>query len=116
MSGRGGSHSITVDKVLTERLRQLGQHHEMTLNMLTLGVYILMMSNVIGTPSIVVAMPVRGREAPELEPVMGFFNNLLPMPFQVDGSLRFGEFMHYVKQELISVMDHQQIPFERLVS
>lgn len=116
MSGRGGSHWITVDKDLTERLRQVGQRHEMTLNMLTLGVYILMMSNVIGTPSIVIATPVRGREAPELEPVVGFFNNLLPMPFQVDASLRFGEFMHYVKQELISVMDHQQIPFERLVS
>jgi len=87
----------------------------MTLNMLTLGIYILMMSNVIGSPSIVIAMPVRGREVSELEPVMGFFNNLLSMPFQVEGSLRFGEFMHYVKQELISVMDHQQIPFERLV-
>lgn len=115
MSGRGASHWISIDKDLTERLRQLGQRHEMTLNMLTLGIYILMMSNVIGTPSIVVATPVRGREAPELEPVMGFFNNLLPMPFQVDGSMRFGEFMRYVKQELISVMDHQQVPFERLV-
>ena len=28
--------------------------------------------------------------------------------------MRFGEFMRYIKQELISVMDHQQIPFERL--
>ena len=47
---------------------------------------------------------------------MGFFNNVLPLSFQVDPSLRFGEFMRYVKQELIAVMSHQQIPFERLVS
>ncbi|SEA99110.1 non-ribosomal peptide synthetase [Variovorax sp. YR216] len=114
MSGHGGSHWISVDKELTEGLRQLGQRHEMTLNMLTLGIYAMMMSHVIGTPSIVIATPVRGREAPELEPVMGFFNNLLALPFQIDGTLRFGEFMQHVKQELISVMDHQQIPFERL--
>ena len=116
MSGQGGTYWITVDKALTERLREIARNRDVTLNMLTLGVYILMMSSVIDTKSIVIATPVRGREAPELEPVMGFFNNVLPLSFQVDRSLRFGEFMRYVKQELIAVMSHQQIPFERLVS
>ncbi|SDC66757.1 amino acid adenylation domain-containing protein [Variovorax sp. CF079] len=116
MSGQGGAHWINVDKALTERLRETGQRHDVTLNMLTLGVYILMMSSIIDSRSIVIATPVRGREAPELEPVMGFFNNVLPLSFQIDRSLRFGEFMRYVKQELIAVMSHQQIPFERLVS
>jgi acyl carrier protein len=116
MSGQGGAHWINVDKALTERLRETGQRHDVTLNMLTLGVYILMMSSIVDSRSIVIATPVRGREAPELEPVMGFFNNVLPLSFQIDRSLRFGEFMRYVKQELIAVMSHQQIPFERLVS
>lgn len=116
MSGQGGAHWINVDKALTERLRETGQRHDVTLSMLTLGVYILMMSSIVDSRSIVIATPVRGREAPELEPVMGFFNNVLPLSFQIDRSLRFGEFMRYVKQELIAVMSHQQIPFERLVS
>jgi amino acid adenylation domain-containing protein len=115
MSGQGGTHWISVDKVLTERLRDVGRGHDVTLNMLTLGIYILMMSSVIETRSIVIATPVRGREAPETESIMGFFNNVLPLSFQVDGSLRFGEFMRYVKQELLSVMNYQQVPFERLV-
>ena len=46
---------------------------------------------------------------------MGFFNNVLPLSFQLDKSLRFGEFMRYVKHELVSVMSHQQVPFERLL-
>ena len=116
MSGQGGTYWISVDKTLTERLRDIGRGHDVTLNMLTLGVYILMMSSIIDTRSIVIATPVRGREAAEIEPVMGFFNNVLPLSFQIDRSLRFGEFMRYVKQELVSVMGHQQIPFERLVS
>ena len=115
MSGQGGTHWLSVDKVLTERLRDVGRGHNVTLNMLTLGVYILMMSSVVDTRSIVIATPVRGREAPETETVMGFFNNVLPLSFQIDGSLRFGEFMRYVKQELLSVMNYQQVPFERLV-
>ncbi|VWX55473.1 Amino acid adenylation domain-containing protein [Burkholderiales bacterium 8X] len=115
MSGEGGTYWISVDKALTERLRDVGRGHDVTLNMMTLGIYILMMSSIIDTPSLVVATPVRGREAPETESIMGFFNNVLPLSFQVDKTLRFGEFMRYVKRELVSVMSHQQVPFERLV-
>ncbi len=116
MSGQGGTQWISVDAALTERLRAVARDHGVTLNMLTLGVYVAMMGRVIEGDSIVIAMPVRGREAPELEPVMGFFNNVLPLAFQVDMTLRLGDFMRYVKQELLSVMNHQQVPFERLVS
>ncbi|WP_076999366.1 non-ribosomal peptide synthetase [Variovorax sp. KK3] len=115
MSGQGGGLWITIDAQLTNRLRELCQRHDVTLSMLTLGVYLVMMSSIIESRAIVVATPVRGREAPELENVMGFFNNVLPLSFQVDSSLRFGEFMRYVRQELIAVMSNQEVPFERLV-
>ncbi|MDB5731131.1 MAG: non-ribosomal peptide synthetase [Variovorax sp.] len=116
MSGEGGTHWLHIDKATTERLREVARSHDVTLNMMMLGIYTLMMSNVIDTRSIVLAVPVRGREQPELEPVMGFFNNVLPLSFEVEPSLRLGEFMRYVKQELLSVMNYQQVPFERLAS
>ena len=115
MSGQGGTHWLSIDKVLTERLREIGRGHDVTLNMLALGVYILLMSSVIETESIVIATPVRGREAPELEPVLGFFNNVLPLSFRIDRSLSFGDFLRYVKAELLAIMNYQQVPFERLV-
>lgn len=116
MSGQGGTQWITVDRVLTERLRGVARDHGVTLNMLTLGVYLAMMGRFIEGDSIVIALPVRGREAPELEPVMGFFNNVLPLDFQVDMQLQLGDFLRYVKQELLSVMNHQQVPFESLAA
>ncbi|HEY2256914.1 MAG TPA: amino acid adenylation domain-containing protein, partial [Variovorax sp.] len=60
MSGQGGSDWIRVDAELTERLREVGHRHDVTLNMLTLGVYILMMSSIVESRSIVIATPVRG--------------------------------------------------------
>jgi amino acid adenylation domain-containing protein len=116
MSGEGSSHGIRIDQALTERLRTLGRNHDVTLSMLTLGVFALMMSSIVQSRSIVIATPVRGREAPELQSVMGYFNNLLPLSFQIDKSLSFGAFMGYVKAELVAVMGYQQIPFERLAS
>ena len=116
MTGQGGTHWIRIDKALTERLREVARQHDVTLNMLALGVYVLMMASVIDTDALVVATPVRGREQPEVETVMGFFNNVLPMAFRVDRSTGLGAFMRYVKQELLAVMNNQQIPFERLVA
>ena len=116
MSGEGGTHWLHVEQATTERLREVARSHDVTLNMLMLGIYTLMMANVIDTRAIVVAVPVRGREQPELEPVMGFFNNVLPLAFEIEPTLRLGEFMRYVKQELLAVMSYQQVPFERLAS
>jgi acyl carrier protein len=116
MSGQGGTHWISIDQTLTERLREVARGHDVTLNMLALGMYVLMMASVIDTDALVVATPVRGREQPEVEAVMGFFNNVLPLAFRLDRTASLADFMRYVKKELIAVMNHQQIPFERLVA
>ena len=116
MSGEGGSHWISVEKALADKLRQVARQHDVTLSMLMLGLYAAMMAGVIDTDAVVIATPVRGREAPELEPVMGFFNNILPLPFRIDRAQQLSDFLRDVKRDQIAVMDIQQVPFERLVS
>ncbi|MET0540855.1 MAG: condensation domain-containing protein, partial [Variovorax sp.] len=115
MSGHGAALHFEVDAARTDRLRALARTHDVTLSMLTMGLYLAMLGRVVDGEAIVVAAPVHGRDAPELEPVIGFFNNVLPMPFRVDRQLRLGEFLRYVKQEWLAVMPYQQVPFERLV-
>src|SRR5207344_2553936 len=50
----------------------------------------------------------------ELEPVMGFFNNLLPVQLGVQGGCKVVDFIRDIKQELLEVFSHQDVPFERL--
>jgi len=116
MSGQGGSQWLSLGQPLSERLREVARGQGLTLNMLTFGIYVLMMSRVIGSESIIIATLVRGRTAPETEGVMGLFNNVLPLPMQVDMALSFPEFMQHVKHELLSIMDHQEVMFEQLVA
>ncbi|MBS0454278.1 MAG: amino acid adenylation domain-containing protein [Proteobacteria bacterium] len=115
-TGHGRSCFLQIDRATTNRLHDVARRHDVTLNMLSLGVLALMMGSVIGTQSIVVATPVRGRELPELETVMGFFNNLVPMPLALDGTQTLGAYLQEVKRELVASMDHQQIPFEHLAT
>jgi amino acid adenylation domain-containing protein len=114
MTGEGAAEWVRIDTHLTERLRAVARRHDVTLNMLMMAVYALMMSDVIGSPSVVLGMPVRGRLMAELELVMGFFNNLLPVSMTLDGSYSLAGFLRLLKQDLLQVFSHQDVPFERL--
>jgi len=115
-SGQGGAHWISIDLQSTQRLREIARDMDVTLSMLTFGVYALTMAQVTGNDAIVIANPVRGRQQAETEDVMGYFNNVLPVSLAVDMALPLPSFMHYVKQELLSMMNNQQVPFERLMA
>ncbi|HJW10248.1 MAG TPA: condensation domain-containing protein, partial [Albitalea sp.] len=114
MTGEGAAEWVRLDKTLTERLREIARTADATLNMLTMAVYAAMMASVVESESIVIGMPVRGRSDSELEPVMGFFNNLLPVQLGVAGERRVVDFVRDIKQELLEVFSHQDVPFERL--
>jgi len=116
MSGEGATEWVHIDRELTERLRDVARRHDLTLSMLTMSVYAAMIAAAVDSSSIVVGLPVRGRLAPETESVMGFFNNLLPVQFQVDPSLSLSQFLTSVKRDTLDVFEHQEVPFERLAT
>ncbi|RZL65347.1 MAG: amino acid adenylation domain-containing protein [Variovorax sp.] len=115
MTGGGATLWIQIDAHLTERLREVARMHDVTLNMLTLSVYALLLADLSPRDMLVVATPVRAREVAEAESVMGFFNNMLPIPLQLNRSLSLEQFTAYVKGELMAFMDYQMVPFARLL-
>jgi amino acid adenylation domain-containing protein len=116
MSGVGAVEWVHVDKALTERLRDVARGHDATLNMLVMAVYAAMLSEALGTSSLVLGVPVRGRLNSEVESVMGFFNNLLPTPIDIDRSLSMRAWTGAVKREFLDSFANQEVPFERLAS
>jgi amino acid adenylation domain-containing protein len=116
MSGEGATEWVHIDRELTERLRDVARRHDLTLSMLMMSVYAAMIAAAVDSSSIVVGLPVRGRLAPETESVMGFFNNLLPVQFEVAPTLSLSQFLTSVKRDTLDVFEHQEVPFERLAS
>ena len=114
MSGEGAAEWVRLDSATTERLREIARSADATLNMLAMAIYTAMMAAIVDSASIVIGMPVRGRVQAELEPVMGFFNNLLPVQLGVRGERQVVDFVRDIKQELLEVFSHQDVPFERL--
>ncbi|MET3493614.1 amino acid adenylation domain-containing protein [Variovorax boronicumulans] len=115
-SGQGGAHWISIDLATTQALRKAARDMDVTLSMLTFGLYAVTLRSVIGSENVVIANPVRGRQQPETEDVMGFFNNVLPISLEVRLGQSLPDFMRYVKGELLAVMNYQQVPFESLMT
>ncbi|TDV43185.1 non-ribosomal peptide synthetase [Actinophytocola oryzae] len=63
---------------------------------------------------LVIGTPVAGRNRAELQGLIGFFLNTLPLRVIVRGELSFRELLARVRQTCLDAYSHQDLPFERI--
>ncbi|MGH8156936.1 MAG: amino acid adenylation domain-containing protein [Rhodanobacter sp.] len=114
MSGAGRTEWIHVSREATEAMHEVGRLAEATLNMTLLALYYVLLSSVAGQRDLVIGTPVRGRNQTEVESVMGYFNNLVPLYMSVDPELSFVDFVRHVKRAAIESFGHPDVPLEYL--
>ncbi|WP_430390360.1 amino acid adenylation domain-containing protein [Dyella sp. 20L07] len=114
MSGVGRTEWIRVSKEATDAMHEVARQADATLNMALLALYYVLLSGMAGQRHLVVGTPVRARNQTEVESVMGYFNNLLPLHITVDPSLRFIDFVRQVKHAAIESFGHPDVPLEYL--
>ena len=68
-----------------------------------------------GQEDVAVGVPVAGRSAPEVEPLIGFFVNMLVMRGDLSGQPGFDALLGRVRQQALDAYEHQELPFERIV-
>ena len=115
MSGAGGNEQISFELSLVEDARRLGQTANATLFMTLLAVYAAMLSRITGQSDFIIGTPVRGRHSADVEKVMGFFVNALPLRIKVEPGQPFGELLRHVRDVVLDAFSHPDAPFERLV-
>jgi non-ribosomal peptide synthetase component F len=114
MSGIGRTEWIRVPKEATDAMHDVARAADATLNMTLLALYFVLLCGMSGERDLVVGTPVRARNHTEVESVMGYFNNLLPLHLTVDTTLSFIDFVRYVKCAAIESFGHPDVPLEYL--
>ena len=76
-SYQGAEHSFTLSSELVAALRQLGQTHNVTLQMTLLAAYAVLLARSSGQSDFAVGTPIAGRNHLDLEDLIGFFVNTL---------------------------------------
>jgi amino acid adenylation domain-containing protein len=113
-SGKAANEYLVLDASLVNDIQGLARQTGSTTSIVLLATYAALMSHWMDEPAPTIGMPVRGRPAPELESIMGFFNNTLPLRLHIDLSLSMTDTVRQVRQQLTHAIANQDVPFERI--
>lgn len=111
----GATHGFQVPAALVKRLDALAQSQNASLYMVLLAAFQLLLHRVTGSRDLLLGTDVAGREAAELEGLIGFFVNVLPLRSQLREGARFVDLLEQTKQTSLAAFEHQALPFDRIV-
>ena len=103
------------DKELLESLKKLATDNGVTLYMVLFAAYAVLLNRYSCNNDLVIGTPVANRRRKEVEDLIGFFVNTLPIRIGVDAKKSVKEFLAEVKKETVGAFSNQDIPFEYIV-
>ncbi len=110
-----GRVTTVLDPDLSRRLARFAQGNGASLFMLLLAGFQALLGRLTGQRDIPIGSPVANRNQPEVEPLIGFFVNLLVLRGDLAGDPPFRDLLARVRQATLEDYAHQDLPFELLV-
>lgn len=114
-SYRGDAVSVSFDASLSARLKALARRLDMTLFMVVYTGWAIVLSRLSGQADLVIGTPISNRQRSELEGLIGFFVNTLPIRVEIKKDLSVFDLLTQVKEATLAAYDNQDVPFEHLV-
>ncbi len=114
-SFRGAQRVQVLPASLVGGLERLARGEGATLFMVVLAALETLLFRSTGQRNVVLGTPVANRERSELEPLIGFFVNSLPLRTDLGGDPSFRELVGRVRGTVLGAYAHQDLPFEKLV-
>ena len=115
LSGRSGFHDFRLIDPVASGFRVLASQEQTTLFTLVLAAFQVWLHRYTGQTDLVVGVPSANRERPELEALLGYFINTLPIRARLDGSHSFIDVIRQVRETILEAFAHAKLPFEQIV-
>ncbi|MCT8342002.1 amino acid adenylation domain-containing protein [Photorhabdus kleinii] len=115
LGSRGGLFEFSADKSLLIGLKSLAGQHNTSLFVVLHAAFTLLLARHGQSKDIVIGTPVANRLQAEVEPLIGFFVNMLVLRTQYQADLTFAEYLSHIRQVNIDAQAYQLLPFELLV-
>lgn len=114
-SFRGDAVPVMVPAAIVFQLRDLARAHRATLFMVALAAYQVLLARYSRGSDITVGCPFAGRTRPELEPLVGFFVDSLPLRADLAANPTFNQLLRETRTTALDAFDHQDLPFEQII-
>lgn len=110
----GGNIRLQLRPELCASLKMLSSSLGLTIHMLLLGAWGLLLSRLSNQAEVTIGVPVANRPRADLEDLMGFFVNTLPIRVCTDFTSIEG-FLEHVRTQTLDAYAHGSVPLDRIV-
>jgi amino acid adenylation domain-containing protein len=111
----GAIYNFNLESSLSSQMKELSLSSGATLYMTLLSAFKVLLYRYSGQEDICVGSPVAGRSHQEIEGLIGFFVNTLPLRSEINGQMSFHDLLERVRATTLEAYSHQEVPFERIV-
>ncbi|PYP93124.1 MAG: non-ribosomal peptide synthetase [Candidatus Angelobacter sp. Gp1-AA117] len=112
---QGRKLTITLSPAITKDIKALAANEGVTLFMALLAAWKILLAQRARQSDLVIGTAIAGRNHSEIEPLIGFFVNTLPLRTDLSGNPSLRDLLHRVRETCLAAYAHQDLPFEKLV-
>ncbi|MEU9043678.1 MULTISPECIES: amino acid adenylation domain-containing protein [unclassified Kitasatospora] len=113
---RGAFHRFAMPAPVGEAVRALARSEDATPFMVLLAGLALTLHRRSGQRDLVLGSPVNVRGRAELDGLIGYFVNLLPLRLKLEEGASFRELVRHVREVSIGGYRHQEVPFDDIAN
>ncbi|MGW2872723.1 amino acid adenylation domain-containing protein [Kitasatospora sp. NPDC001225] len=113
---RGAFHRFAMPDPVAEAVRALARSEDATPFMVLLAGLALTLHRRSGQRDLVLGSPVNARGRAELDGLIGYFVNLLPLRLKLEEGASFRELVRHVREVSIGGYRHQEVPFDDIAN
>jgi amino acid adenylation domain-containing protein len=114
-SFRGARQSFRISSNVIDSIKSLAQQERTTLFAVLLSAFQTLLYRYTNQEDITVGTPVANRSKVEIENLIGFFVNTVAIRADLSGNPTFRQLLGRVRETILEVQTHQEIPLERVV-
>ncbi|MFD8887169.1 amino acid adenylation domain-containing protein [Streptomyces erythrochromogenes] len=111
---RGAFHRFAMPRPVAESVRALARSEDATPFMVLLAGLALTLHRRTGRRDLVLGSPVSVRGRAELDALIGYFINLLPLRVRIGEGMDFRDLVRHVREVAIDGYRHQEAPFDAI--
>jgi amino acid adenylation domain-containing protein len=114
-SNKGATLKKELPQETAKALQQIALHKGVSMAALGLTLFSALLFRLTRQNELVIGMGVAGRDRAELEGLIGFFVNVLPIRIKLDQESEFDTLLTLVHKRLMEALDHRDYPFDCLI-
>jgi amino acid adenylation domain-containing protein len=115
-SAAGSTITFSIPARVSHDVDALARRRRATPFIVQFSAFACLVGRLTGAADILIGVPVSDRPMPELEPLIGYFVNTLPVRVDLSGHPSFADVVDRVRSSMLLAMSRQRVPFDSLVA